>query len=234
MPARSREQTTARWLAAGAGLGMAAYASYAAFAWLKYGDPSPPSDAERDVLLDRFMPTYDIVERHHTFVGAPAEITLAAAKEQEPLRSGLVRAIFRAREIAMGATPPVTPQPRGLLESVQALGWGVLADVPGREIVLGAITRPWEANVTFRGLPPAGFASFWEPGYVKIAWTLRADPVDQGRSVFRTETRAVATDEHAGVLFRRYWALVSPGVVAIRYLSLRPLRREAERRARQP
>ncbi len=103
--------------------------------------------------------------------------------------------------------------------------------MPDREIVLGAITRPWEADVTFRGLPPAAFASFWEPGYVKIAWTLRADATGPESSVFRTETRAVATDEGAARSFRRYWSLASPGTAAVRWFSLRPLRHEAERRA---
>ena len=52
--------------------------------------------------------------------------------------------------------------------------------------------------------------------------------------MFRTETRAVATDAFARLKFRRYWALVSPGVALIRQTSLGPLKAEAERRARQP
>jgi hypothetical protein len=103
--------------------------------------------------------------------------------------------------------------------------------MPDREIVVGAVTKPWEPNVTFRALPPDDFAAFSEPGFVKIAWTLRADPVDGGASIFRTETRAVATDAGARARFRRYWALASPGIALIRQLSLRPLKREAEQRA---
>jgi hypothetical protein len=96
---------------------------------------------------------------------------------------------------------------------------------------MGAVTRPWEADVTFQALPPGDFAAFAQPGFVKIVWTLRADPVDAGTSVFRTETRAVATDAGARARFRRYWAWASPGIRLIRRLSLRPLRLEAERRA---
>ena len=50
--------------------------------------------------------------------------------------------------------------------------------------------------------------------------------------MFRTETRAVATDQRARARFRKYWAFASPGIVLIRWLSLRPVKREAERRAR--
>jgi hypothetical protein len=112
------------------------------------------------------------------------------------------------------------------------LGWGVLADVPDRELVVGAVTQPWKADVTFQALASDEFAAFSAPGFVKIAWTLRADPVDGETSTFRTETRAVATDASARARFRRYWAFVSPGTALIRRLSLRPLQRDAERRAR--
>ena len=187
---------------------------------------------QADRLLDMFLPEYDVVERHHIQVDAPAALTFAAAKEQDLFRLPLVRVIFRMREIVLGADPPDRPQPRALLAAVQALGWGVLAEQPDREIVMGAVTRPWEANVIFRAIPAPDFASFDEPGYVKIAWTLRTDPIDAKTSVFRTETRAIATDQDARVRFRRYWAFASPGVWLIRRLSLGPLKRDAEWRFR--
>ena len=113
------------------------------------------------------------------------------------------------------------------------LGWGVLEDVPGREVVVGAVTRPWEAEVVFQSLRPEQFASFSDPDYVKIVVSLRADPLSGGASVFRTETRAIATDAQARAKFRRYWSFVSPGVSLIRWMSLRPLKADAERRARE-
>ncbi|HUL50481.1 MAG TPA: hypothetical protein VLT79_10750, partial [Gemmatimonadales bacterium] len=99
-------------------------------------------------------------------------------------------------------------------------------------MVFGAVTEPWKADVVFRPVDPDSFAAFREPGYVKIAWTLRADPITARESIFRTETRAVATDEQARARFRRYWSFVAPGIVSIRWLLLGPLKREAERRAR--
>jgi hypothetical protein len=81
-------------------------------------------------------------------------------------------------------------------------------------------------------LPPDQFTAFNDPDFVKIVWTLRADPVGDSKSVFRTETRAVATDAQARRKFRRYWALASPGIFLIRLLSLMPLKAEAERRVR--
>jgi hypothetical protein len=112
------------------------------------------------------------------------------------------------------------------------MGWLVLAELPDRQVVVGAVTKPWEPNVTFRGIPPETFAAFDEPGYVKIVWTIRAHPDGPHASIFRTETRAVATDSAARAQFRRYWSYVSPGIILIRWLALRPVKMEAERRAR--
>jgi len=83
----------------------------------------------------------------------------------------------------------------------------------------------------FRPLPPEDFARFADPGYVKIAWTIRADADGDGRSIFRTETRVVATDPTARAKFRRYWSLASPGIILIRWLMLNPVRHAAEQRA---
>jgi hypothetical protein len=80
-------------------------------------------------------------------------------------------------------------------------------------------------------VPPDEFRDFAEPGYVKIAWTLRADPDGGGASTFRTETRALATDAFARARFRAYWSLLSPGIYLIRWLSLGPVKARAEHRA---
>jgi hypothetical protein len=221
-----------RWIAAGAGMAAGAFATYAAVTWLRYGDAGPSADPdEHDPLLDRLMPRYDIVERHHIGVAAPADAVLAAAREVDLQGSWIARAIFRAREILLGAEPDAGGRPHGLVAETTSLGWRVLAEEPGRELVVGAVTRPWEANVTFEGLAPEAFAAFDDPGYVKIAWTLRADPVDGAHTIFRTETRALATDASARARFRRYWACLSPGIILIRLVLLRPVKHAAEQQA---
>ena len=119
------------------------------------------------------------------------------------------------------------------MADMQSLGWGVLAEMPGREVIVGAVTKPWEANVSFRALPPDQFAAFDEPGYVKIILTIRADPIGATDSIFRTETRAIATDRTSRVRFRRYWSFLSPGIIVIRWAVLGLVKDDAERRARK-
>jgi hypothetical protein len=224
----------ARWLAAGVGFAAASYATYVAVTWYRYGHGAQPGHPEDgDSLLDHFISTYEVVERHHVRIVAPAEITFSAACNMNLQQSSVVRAIFKGRELILGSELEERPSPLGLVAQAKVWGWGVLAEEPGREIVFGAATQPWLANPVFRALPPDEFKTFHEPGYVKIAWTLRADPIDATTSVFRTETRVAATDPTSRAKFRRYWAFLSPGIILIRWISLGPLKAEAERRARQ-
>lgn len=227
-----RADRVLRWAAAGAGFAAAAYATHVGVTWYRYGTPRPGEGADADPLLDEFMPTYEVSERHHIGVDAPPDVTLATAADMEFQQSAVVRAIFRARELVLGTEAGGEVLPKGLLAQVKGLGWGVLADKPGREIVMGAVTQPWKANVVFRAVPPDQFRAFCEPGYVKIAWTLRVDPAGSGRSIFRTETRVTTTDAEARRRFRWYWARFSPGIILIRHFMLRPLKRAAERTSR--
>jgi hypothetical protein len=230
-PSRSHIRSAAQWLAVAAGLAAGAYAAYAGVAWWRYGRASPPTPEEGDPVLDRFMPAYEVVERHSIRIAAPAAVILAAARDFDLFHQPLVRVLFKGRELLLGATPDNRSQRRGLLASVQSLGWVVLDEVPDREIIVGCATRPWEPNPTFRSIPADQFATFQDRGYVKIVWTLRADAIGPKTSIFRTETRAVATDAAARAMFRRYWSRLSPGIVLIRWASLAPLKKEAERLA---
>ena len=148
------------------------------------------------------------------------------------LDSRVIRTIFRLRELALGGKPDDREHPMALLPQMLSLGWVVLAERADREIVFGAVTKPWVAETVFRSVPADEFATFNEPGYVKIAWTLRTEPVDHGGTMFYTETRVSTTDRETRERFRRYWSFVAPGVELIRLSMLRPLKNEAERRAR--
>lgn len=202
------------------------YGAYVASTWYRYGRRGREGPSEP--LLDRFFPRYEVRECHARPVAASAELTLAAAKEISLQQSPVIRAILAVRSIPSRLKgTPQRRDDRGLLEQTQSIGWGVLAERPGREIVMGAVTQPWKADVVFRSLPPEEFAAFAEPGCVKIAWTLAVEPTGPSSCMFRTETRAIATDPDSRAKFRRYWAFLSPGILLIRYEMLRLLGHEA-------
>jgi len=226
-------RSSRKWIATGLGVGLASYAAYVGISWLRFGRPE--RHAPRDVLLDAFMPAYDAAERHKIRVAAPADVTLATAMDLELESSAIARAIFKGRELLLRSKPSaVAPHRPGLVEEMKSIGWGVLAESPGCEIVMGAVTKPWEANPVFRTLSPAEFTTFAELGYVKIAWAVRAAPTADGSSIFRTETRAVATDREARSKFRWYWSFLSPGIILIRRAMLPTIRANAQRRTHGP
>jgi hypothetical protein len=77
---------------------------------------------------------------------------LEAAKQMDLQASPVVKAIFWLRAVpALLRGEPFRPQgSRGILEETLALGFGVLAEVPGRELVVGTYTQPWREHVRFR------------------------------------------------------------------------------------
>jgi len=230
--AQCRMGALPRGLMAAAGAATLGYAGYAALTWLRYGAPRRPDVAAGDDALDRFMPAWEAGETHQVEINAPAAATYAAGRAMDLNRSMLVRGIFAARNIPAALLLKSAPrQPsRTLLSETLALGWRILAEEPDRILVVGAVTQPWKPSPVFRGIAPEEFAGFAEPGYAKIVWTVEAVPIGDTRSLFRTRTRVSTTDAFARRRFRRYWAVVSPGVGLIRRQSLGIVRRDAERR----
>jgi hypothetical protein len=210
-----------------------AYTIYFVTTWIKYGKTARNASAPNGELLDQFLPAYDVSERHEARVDAPASVTYQVGKEVDPNRSPLVRAIFQARQSLMGGKGEAALPSRPLLQMTKDLGWRVLAEVPDRVIVMGALTQPWQAQVRFQALSPDQFAAFHQPGYVKIIWTIEADSVGPLQSIARTQTRVQTTDPAARARFRTYWSKFSPGILVIRQQILAQIKAEAERRARE-
>jgi hypothetical protein len=122
---------------------------------------------------------------------------------------------------------------RTLIGDAQKGGFAILADEPGRELVLGVMGRFW--GLRDRAIRPIGspadFTAFAEPGFARAAMNFTIEPVDVATCRVTTETRIQATDERARRAFRLYWTLIHPGSALIRRMWLRALKRRAERAA---
>jgi hypothetical protein len=214
------------------GAGMAAYSAYSVVTWTRYGKVGP-NRHPKDEVLDRFMPAPEVDEYHSLDVEAPAEVTFEAAKRMDLQAAFPIKAIFFLRAIPslLRGQPFRAEGPRGIVEETLALGFGVLAELPDRKIVIGTYTQPWHEDVTFRSLPSEEFAAFNEPGFVKIVVSLAAEPIGPNSSRFVTRTRVATTDSKARRKFRLYWSPMSAGIILIRYFSLPLVKRAAERMA---
>jgi hypothetical protein len=185
------------------------------------GPSSPPP-----TLLDAVMPSYDAHEVHATRVDAPAPVIHHALFTVRSDEIPLSRALLTLR----GLRAPGADGSRPMLESAQEGGFAILADEPGREVVLGVIGRFW--RLRDRDVRPiasaAAFTGFAEPGYARAAMNFLIEPLAPGGCRLTTETRISATDARARRAFRAYWLIVHPGSALIRRMWLRALRRRAE------
>ena len=182
-----------------------------------------------DTPLDRFLPRFDVRERHAIDVRAPAPVVFAAGEAFDLQSVALIRGIVRLRQLLLGSAR-VDRVPQPFLEEALTMGWGVLMREPGHLFVAGAFCQPWLADVKFTPIAPADFAAFREPNCVKIAWTLEVEPLGPASARLATETRAAATDMVARGRFLDYWKWARFGIVAIRWLMLPAIRRDAERK----
>ncbi|MFL6450024.1 MAG: hypothetical protein ACJ746_20440 [Bryobacteraceae bacterium] len=222
--------TVLKWPGCVLATGLSLYAILVAVQWIRYGRSSSPRKRaeDEDDLLDRFMPEWDVAEIHKVFLECEPADAYRVACNLDPMQLPLVRFIFRTRSLLLRSSEVTPVQTGGLVSYTESIGWVALAEIPDREILMGSVTKPWQANVTFRPIAPDKFTAFGEPDFVKICWTLRSDRVPGG-TLFRTETRAVPTDAGSRRKFRLYWSVFSQGIVLIRRLLLVQIRREAKR-----
>ncbi len=169
-------------------------------------------------VLDHLLPEWDTRDAHERRVRADAGRAYAALRALDFNDLRVVRWLFALRPLFIhGHAGP--PLPRGpFVDTAARLGWALVHDGPP-EVIAVAVTQPWNAEVTFRGLPAEEFRTFREPGYVRIAWTFGARPVDGGTSVLCTETRAAATDPESRRRFLQYWRIFGVGIHLIRRLA---------------
>ena len=189
------------------------------------------------MLIDRFLPRYDVTYICETSVDAPPEETYAAVRETN-LRDPVVDALFAVRELPHKIAlrlrgeplPPATPKVTFGDLAQLGPGWVSLAEEPGTELVIGSVGKFWRKDYGGRPVTADEFARFREPGYAKLAISLAVRPAGTG-TIVRYEARTATTDESARRKFRLYWRLIAPGVGLVMRRVVRRIKAEAQRRA---
>jgi hypothetical protein len=184
------------------------------------------------VLIDRFLPEYDEFERHEAAVDAPADRTYQAVKDIDLARSPIVLALLFARGLPHLFTGAVKPKRRLALDDILESGFVVLAEEPGRELVLGIVGKFWQLSSGVHRIEASQFTDFDEPGYSKAVWNFLVTDRPGGGSTVVTETRVASTDADARRNFAWYWRLIGPFSALIRRIVLGQIKRAAEQPAR--
>lgn len=201
-------------------------------------NPSSPR-----LLLDQLLPGYDVAVVHAHVFRVPPEVCFRAASEVDLFRAPLVRALLNLRGLPQrlastlrgrgGAAEPRASRPTFRLKDMVGLGWTLLGETAGSQMVLGQFSRPWKAVPASTGPPltPQQFVSFDQPGFAKIATSMRVDPYGNRSCILTMKTRVAVTDEASRRRFRRYWLLIGPFSDLIRRTTIRQLAADLHRPA---
>ncbi|MCB2226003.1 MAG: hypothetical protein KQH53_04930 [Desulfarculaceae bacterium] len=170
------------------------------------------------MLLDKFLPAFDVHARYQTFLPAPPERVYSLLLDLDWSRSPLVRWLVLLRGLGQAKIKLIPTDP-------QKPGFTVLDEEPGRELVVGMVGRFWLPTAELLRVSPDEFVDFDRPGYAKMAMNFLAEPMDNGKCLLSTETRVLCLDSRARRYFRFYWSLIGPFSGLIRKEAFRLVRR---------
>lgn len=195
------------------------------------------------LLIDQFLPAYDFAVVHAQVFRTPASRCHSAASELDLFRAPLIRTLIGIRALPQRvagslsgrrtAGPHESSRRTFRFPDMVDLGWILLGETPGVEMVLGQVSRPWQGVATSTNAPTTAeqFTSFEQPGFAKIATSLRTDPYGNDSSILTMETRVALTDDESRRRFRRYWLAIGPFSSLIRRLAMRLLANDLRRSA---
>ena len=142
-------------------------------------------------MIDRFLPRYDFAVTHASVFRAPPEVCYQAARGLDLLGDPVIRTLLGLRSLPQRVADRLGGNRAASVEGVPTFGlddmvrngWILLGEKLGVEIVFGQIGRPWKPVGASSGpsVEKAGFAAFDEPGFAKIAFSLRVQPYGAAR-----------------------------------------------------
>ncbi len=201
-----------------------------------------PVGSDPSMLIDRYLPDYDVTVVRHAIVEADPETTYDAMLEADLTDTGpIVRALSRLRDVPairsrlLDGKPSTPPLERLRFADVTGTDeWTRLAEHPGEEFVFGAVGTFWRPAIEWRRVDPEAFAAFDDPGYAKLAIGLSVRPYGERRTLLTYEARTATTSERARRNFRRYWRLIGPFAGYVMSRALERIAADAEAIARRP
>jgi hypothetical protein len=180
--------------------------------------------------LDEFAPIYQFSESASIPVRAPAGRIYDAIFQVTAAEVPLYRTLVWIRRGAASGPESVLnpPDHDPLVRVATRTSFMTLAEVPGREFVMGAVVMAPPGVKLAAGPTPASFRALTEPGFAKAVMSFAIEPQRDGVCLLRTETRVRATDAVARDGFARYWRVIAPGSLLIRHMWLRAIKVRAE------
>jgi hypothetical protein len=205
--------------------------------------PALPTAPPAALLIDRYLPDYDVGLVEHTLAAADLATTWQALHDLDlaQIHTPLMDAAMYVRGVPtrwgtrLGRpAPPTAPTRLPLAGGAPPMpGWLSLGEVAEREIALGAVGRFWQPDIRWfdvAGLTPERFAAFTEPGWGRIAANFTVFPYAPNRTLVSYEVRTATSDPGSARRFARYWTVIRPFVGHIMRAALKAVRSDAEGR----
>lgn len=170
--------------------------------------------------LDEFAPVFQFHEFHSIAISAPRDRVYSAIRTVRPEEIRFFQTLTRIR----GFGKSMAPEHRPILESFTAGAFVLLAEDPGREIVIG---RAGDGRGAWKWAPEE-FKVFHPAPLLKIVMNFRIEDVDATHSSLTTETRVYAVGTQPLRGFATYWRMIYPGSALIRRMWLRAIKLRAE------
>jgi len=187
----------------------------------------------RTSLLDEAMPQYEFVEHHQIRVHAPLATAFSALQAVTLDELAAYPYLMKVRNAAMGRSwsKPKGPSPAIIAIFSDPRSGYMLIQKDEWEMVFGGLGRVRRTKEDQPILTsPAAFASFQQPGCVKVAFNLKVDEAGNGWTTISTETRLHAPDPESRRGMAAYWRLIYPGSGMLRTMWLQAARSRAERK----
>ena len=181
------------------------------------------------MLLDRWLPEFDVSKRHAIRIRGSRERVFAELLRYDFGRSLSTRVLMALRGYGSRIRPSGVERAGTLPERLTRFGFTPLDEDPGRELVFGLVGRFWRPKGDLRAVPAADFGDFREPGFAKAAWNLLVEELEPGATRLSTETRVLCFGDAARRKFLLDLRVVEPFSGVIRWSLLRGVRREAEK-----
>ncbi len=179
------------------------------------------------MLIDSFAPNPDAVETHRITINASPDAVYSALWTADLGGSLIIKLLLGLRSLPEFAVRPRRSLPRSQRLTLQTLidvGFGVLAEQAGKEIVLGVTGRFWRPTGNLSPFDRDDFDQPVPPGLARAVWNFSVQPSNQGQTILSTETRVVCGDSSSRRKFRAYWFFVRPFSGLIRRIMLRTVR----------
>jgi hypothetical protein len=180
------------------------------------------------MLIDSFAPNPDAVEVHSISITASRDVVYQTLWSADLGGSLIIKALMGLRSLPEIALHPRRSWRRGRKITLHTLidaGFGLLAEEPGQEIVLGVTGRFWRPTGNLSPFNREDFDRPVPPGFARGVWNFGLKEDKPGRTILSTETRIVCGDYASRRKFRIYWFFVRPFSGLIRRVMLRAVKR---------